>query len=152
MADGPAAGFGGLLRQLRSEAGLTQEELAEAASLSSRSISDLERGINVTARKETARLLAGALGLTGPRRAGFEAAARGRSPAVDAGNGPLGGAAAVMRMLPRDITGFTGRASELEALMAAFAGAESGGVVGIHAIGGWRGSARPPLRCTRRTG
>jgi tetratricopeptide (TPR) repeat protein/transcriptional regulator with XRE-family HTH domain len=145
VADGPAPGFGGLLRQLRSEAGLTQEELAEAASLSSRSISDLERGINVTARKETARLLAGALGLTGPRRAVFEAAARGRGPAVEAGNGPLGGAAAVMRMLPRDITGFTGRASELEALMAAFAGAESGGVVGIHAIGGMAGIGKTTL-------
>jgi transcriptional regulator with XRE-family HTH domain len=35
------AGFGGLVRQLRAEAGLTQEELAEAASLSPRSVSDL---------------------------------------------------------------------------------------------------------------
>jgi transcriptional regulator with XRE-family HTH domain len=152
VADGPAPGFGGLLRQLRSEAGLTQEELAEAASLSPRSISDLERGINVTARKETARLLAGALGLTGPRRAVFETAARGRGPAAEAGNGPLGGTAAAMRTLPRDITGFTGRAAELEALMAAFADAKSGGVAGIHAIGGWRGSARRRLRYTRRTG
>ena len=36
MVDGPVAGqpglgFGGLLRRLRDEAGLTQEELAEAA-------------------------------------------------------------------------------------------------------------------------
>ena len=82
MAEGPAQGFGGLLRQLRDEAGLTQEELAEAASLSPRSVSDLERGINATARKDTARLLAGALGLTGPQRAQFVAAARGRAPAA----------------------------------------------------------------------
>jgi transcriptional regulator with XRE-family HTH domain len=40
-----------LLRQLRAEANLTQEELAEAASLSTRSVSDLERGISRTARK-----------------------------------------------------------------------------------------------------
>jgi transcriptional regulator with XRE-family HTH domain len=33
--------FGALLRKLRSDAGLTQEELAEAASLSPRSVSDL---------------------------------------------------------------------------------------------------------------
>jgi len=52
-----------LLRQLRAEAGLTQEELAEAAGLSPRSVSDLERGIHATARKDTALLLAGALGL-----------------------------------------------------------------------------------------
>ena len=81
MAEQPALSFAGLLRQLRDDAGLTQEELAEAASLSPRSVSDLERGVNLTARHDTARLLAGALGLTGPQRALFEAAARGRAPA-----------------------------------------------------------------------
>ena len=69
MAEQLALGFGGLLRQLRAEAGLTQEELAEAAGLSPRSVSDLERGINRTARKDTAELLAGALGLAEPARA-----------------------------------------------------------------------------------
>ena len=44
VADQAGLGFGGLLRQLRADAGLTQEELAEAASLSPRSVSDLERG------------------------------------------------------------------------------------------------------------
>ena len=61
-------GFGGLLRRLRGEARLTQEELAEAAQVSQRAVSDLERGINATARKDTAVLLAGALGLDGPAR------------------------------------------------------------------------------------
>ena len=65
VAQQDAPGFGRLLRQLRAEAGLTQEELAEAAGLSPRSISDLERGINLTARKDTARLLADALGFVG---------------------------------------------------------------------------------------
>ena len=60
MTKQPALGFAGLLRQLRAEAGLTQEELAEAAGLSPRSVSDLERGINRTARKDTAVLLSGA--------------------------------------------------------------------------------------------
>ena len=68
MVEQPALGFGGLLRQLRTEAGLTQEELAEAAGLSPRSVSDLERGIHPTARKDTAELLAGALGLAEPAR------------------------------------------------------------------------------------
>ena len=86
MVDGPVTeraglGFGGLLRQLRVEAGLTQDELAEAAGVSQRAISDLERGINATARKDTAVLLAGALGLGGPARELFIAAARGRAPA-----------------------------------------------------------------------
>ena len=83
MAQQTALGFPGLLRQLRAEARLTQEELAEAASLSPRSISDLERGINRTARKDTAELLAGALGLAEPGRALFVAAARGRVPAAE---------------------------------------------------------------------
>jgi len=42
MTEQPALGFAGLLRQLRTEARLTQEELAEAASVSPRSVSDLE--------------------------------------------------------------------------------------------------------------
>src|SRR5262249_57344166 len=81
MAEPGALGFGGLVRQLRAEAGLTQEELAEAASLSPRSVSDLERGVHRTARRDTAELLAGALGLAGPARPLFVAAARGRAPA-----------------------------------------------------------------------
>src|SRR5690348_5959113 len=54
----PLVTFGALLRKLRVDAGLTQEELAAAAGLSVRSVSDLERGVALTARKETARLLA----------------------------------------------------------------------------------------------
>ena len=83
MAEQPALGFAGLLRQLRAEARLTQEELAEAAGLSPRSVSDLERGINRTARKDTAELLAAALGLAEPVRPLFVAAARGRIPAAE---------------------------------------------------------------------
>ncbi len=52
-AELPAVSFAALLRQLRMEARLTQEELAYAAGLSPRSISDLERGISRTARPAT---------------------------------------------------------------------------------------------------
>jgi WD40 repeat protein/transcriptional regulator with XRE-family HTH domain len=83
MEEQAALSFGGLLRQLRAEANLTQEDLAEAAQLSPRSISDLERGISRTARKDTALLLADALDLAGPVRELFVAAARGRGPAGD---------------------------------------------------------------------
>ena len=78
----PALSFAGLLRQLRAEAPLTQEELAEVAGLSPRSVSDLERGINRTARLDTTRLLADALGLAGPVRVAFVAAARGEAQAA----------------------------------------------------------------------
>ena len=145
MAEHPALSFAGLLRQLRSEARLTQEELAEAASLSPRSVSDLERGVNRTARKDTALLLADALSLTEPVRALFVAAARGRAPAGEvlaarAGAAPGASAAAATRTLPRDIASFTGRHAELARLLGAVAGvAGSGGVVGIHAIDGMAG-------------
>ncbi len=133
MTDQPALDFGGLLRELRVEARLTQEELAEAAGLSPRTVSDLERGVSRRAHKDTARLLADALHLIGPARARFEAVARARDPG---GAGP-GAAAAATRTLPRDIASFTGRQQELEQLAEAAAGA--GGVVGIHAIGGMAG-------------
>jgi transcriptional regulator with XRE-family HTH domain len=113
VADQDPVTFGGLLRRLRTDAGLTQEELAGAAGVSTRSVSDLERGINLTARKDTARLLADALGLTGPVRARFEAAARGRTVP---GGAETGRVAAAMRTVPRDIAAFTGRQRELEQL------------------------------------
>ena len=120
MADQAVTSFGGLLRRLREEAGLTQEELAEAAGLSSRSISDLERGINLTARKDTARMLADALRLSGPRRALFAAAARGRAAAALALaaqdtliTGP--------NNLPVQLTRFVGRENEVAAVRQAVA-------------------------------
>jgi tetratricopeptide (TPR) repeat protein/transcriptional regulator with XRE-family HTH domain len=150
VVDEPAArqaalGFGGLLRRLRDDARLTQEELAQAAQVSQRAISDLERGINATARKDTALLLAGALGLNGPARELFVAAARGRAPADDvlaavAGEPGTGSTAAASRTLPRDVAAFTGRQVELSQLMERCPGASaSGGVVSVHAIGGMAG-------------
>ena len=140
----PGLSFAGLLRQLRAEARLTQEELAEVAGLSARAVSDLERGINHTARKDTALLLAGALNLAEPVRGRFVAAARGRGPAADVlaarGGGPGAFAAAATRALPRDIAAFTGRQAELARLVGGIdALAATGGVVGIHAVGGMAG-------------
>jgi WD40 repeat protein/transcriptional regulator with XRE-family HTH domain len=87
----PWTSFAQLLRQLRTRAGLTQDELATAAGLSSRAVSDLERGVNRSARRETTRLLADALRLVGPARVRFEAAARGRPPGYGLGTpGGLG--------------------------------------------------------------
>ena len=82
MVAEPALSFAGLLRRLRAGAKLTQEELAAAAGVSPRSVSNLERGVNRTAHKDTAVLLAGALGLTGPAAELFVAAARGNVPAA----------------------------------------------------------------------
>jgi predicted ATPase/class 3 adenylate cyclase/DNA-binding XRE family transcriptional regulator len=113
-------GFGGLLRQLRTDARLTQEELAEAARVSPRAVSDLERGINRTARKDTALLLAGALGLDGQARELFVSAARGRVPAAEVlAAGQAGAGSAASGMLRRDAVALTGRPGEPGQLMGA---------------------------------
>ncbi len=75
--------FGPLLRGLRETAGLSQEALAERAQLSTRTVSDLERGIHHTARRYTAELLAAALDLDGQPRAVFLSAAAGRPARVE---------------------------------------------------------------------
>jgi predicted ATPase/DNA-binding XRE family transcriptional regulator len=95
-----AQSFASLLRGLRADAGLTQEALAHAAGLSHRSVSDLERGINRTARRDTALLLADALQLSGPRRESFVAAARGEAPLSRPGS------------LPAQLNAFVGRVLE----------------------------------------
>ena len=141
MAEQSALSFAGLLRQLRAEARLTQEELAEAAGLSTGSIGNLERGINRGAHKDTALLLADAFSLAGPVREIFVAAARGRAQPAEVlaardGVAP-GTSAGATRTLPRDIASFTGRRPELARLTGAVT--DGGGVVGIHAIGGMAG-------------
>ncbi len=142
--DPPVVAFAGLLRQLRTEAGLSQEELAAAAGVGVRTVSDLERGVAATARKDTARLLADALNLTGTARASFEAVARGRAApevpaALGGGLAGAGGVAAATRTLPRDTASFTGRQPELRQLVGVTAGSSHPGVVAIHAIGGMAG-------------
>jgi tetratricopeptide (TPR) repeat protein/transcriptional regulator with XRE-family HTH domain len=147
----PLLSFAGLLRQFRAEARLTQEELADAAGLSPRSVSDLERGINRTARKDTAVLLADALSLTGQVRVLFVAAARGRAPAAEVLAARLAGAAdgsaaAATRSLPRDIGSFTGREPELARLLGTLANlAADGGPPGICVIDGMAGIGKTTL-------
>jgi transcriptional regulator with XRE-family HTH domain len=133
-AEQPTLSFGELLRQLRTQARLTQEELAEAARLSPRSVSDLERGISRTAHKDTAGLLAEALTLAGPVRERFVAAARGRAPAAEvltarSGAAPRASADPANTGLPRGLASVTSRQAELEHLLEMLARALAGGVV-----------------------
>jgi tetratricopeptide (TPR) repeat protein/transcriptional regulator with XRE-family HTH domain len=122
-----------VLRELRRRARLTQQDLADAAGVSMRTVSDLERGVATTPQRETVRLLAGALHLIGPELVRFETAARGR-PLESTSQAAT---VTAMRSLPRDVASFTGRQGELELL--ADAAVAAGGAVGIHAIGGMAG-------------
>jgi len=68
--------FGALLKHYRLTAGLSQEALAARASLSARTISDLERGIHDAPRSDTLELLTSALTLTDQQRTLLLASAR----------------------------------------------------------------------------
>ena len=109
VAEDPGASLAQLLKSLRVNAELTQEQLAEAAGVSARSVSDLERGINRTARRDTARLIADALGLSGAIRELFEATARGKTPADTRDEAPV-----TAGTLPAAVTPLVGRAGDVQ--------------------------------------
>src|SRR5215469_11573470 len=154
VAEQPALSFAGLLRQLRAEAKLTQEELAAAAGVSARSVSNLERGINRTAHKDTAVLLASALGLTGPAAELFVAAARGTvaparvlAAAESAGPRPVPVAAAPYRGLAafgeRDAGWFFGREAAASALLERMSRVLAG--TGLLVVSGASGAGKSSL-------
>ncbi|MDG4861967.1 helix-turn-helix domain-containing protein [Streptomyces sp. T-3] len=70
-----------LLKEARTRAGLTQEQLAGLSTVSVRAIRDLELGRVQRPRKDTIRLLADAMRLSGPRRAALEMSTGSRSVA-----------------------------------------------------------------------
>jgi len=81
--------FAGLLKRYRSAISLTQEALAERASLSARGVADLESGRRSRPRRDTVQRLAVALGLTGHQRAVFYAAADVHDPTRPTSPWPL---------------------------------------------------------------
>jgi transcriptional regulator with XRE-family HTH domain len=97
--------LGVLLRRHREGAGLTEEELADRAGVSARTVSDIERGVRSRAYADTADRLSVALALTDVDRSTFVEAARGRKPA--------GGIAPVPSGVPRPLTPLLGREQEL---------------------------------------
>ena len=107
--------FAALLRQFRSAAALSQEELAERAGLSRRGISDLERGLRQAPRLETVRMLAEALALGEDDRAALLTAAR---PAL-LRDRPTTLPAPALTALPTPLTRLIGRETELTTLLAA---------------------------------
>lgn len=116
--------FAALLLTHRRAKGMSQEELAAATGMSVRAISDLERGRTRQPRRRTLDALATALALTGSVRAEFTAPAPVETPQV-----------AVPAQLPRTVSDFLGRATEIERLIGTLTG-RPGGVAVITGPGG----------------
>jgi len=104
----PRGSFGALVRAGRHRAFLSQEQLAERAELSERTVRNLEAERVLSPRAETVRLLADALELSGPERAGWFAAARGldHRPTVPAAGGPVQLPGGVPARRPADAPGW----------------------------------------------
>src|SRR6266568_5966332 len=98
--------FGALLKRYRMAAGLTQEALAERANLSTRAVSDLERGLSQAPRYDTLELLTRAMNLEAEQRAALFAAARPALAREDAKTAPL-------QVLPFPPTALLGREQEI---------------------------------------
>ena len=119
MDDAPhSVEFGALLKQLRADEGLSQEELAAQAGMSVRGLSDLERGVRRLPHKQTAMALADALHLTDEARANFLAAARG-IPSLLAS---VARVAARVSNLPEFLTPLIGRESIVSEVVTLFRG------------------------------
>jgi predicted ATPase/DNA-binding XRE family transcriptional regulator len=109
--------FADLLRRHRAARGLSQEALAEAAGISARAISDLERGINLRPHRDTVELLAAALGLSPGDCAGLEATVA-RRRGAQAAQAHSGARPAPAPALPSEPTPLLGRAQDIAAVRA----------------------------------
>jgi tetratricopeptide (TPR) repeat protein/transcriptional regulator with XRE-family HTH domain len=140
---GPAAvpaPLGRLVRAHRARLGLTQEEVAQRAGLSERTLRNLEAGRISRPYPDTIRRLADALELTGRHRHQLEAAARGVGP----GRGPEG---AVPCLLPPSVTDFTGREAEVAEILELLAteGLDGANAVVVSAVAGKPGIGKTTL-------
>jgi predicted ATPase/transcriptional regulator with XRE-family HTH domain/tetratricopeptide (TPR) repeat protein len=117
-----SSAFGTLLRQHRLAVGLSQEELAARAQMSTQGIGALERGDRRTPQRVTLSLLVQALGLEAEQRRAFEAAAE-RPKGLRPGDGR---AATLSRAvensaphnLPRQVTSLIGRETVVDEVAA----------------------------------
>jgi len=113
--------LGQLLRRHRAASAVTQEDLAERAGISARTVSDVERGLRTTIYRDTAGRLAWALGLEGEARAEFEAIARGRRTRALSQTSSAGVEAHTLESsgVPAQLTRLIGREVELAAVLSA---------------------------------
>ncbi|WP_330306324.1 MULTISPECIES: helix-turn-helix domain-containing protein [unclassified Streptomyces] len=108
----PTPGLDALLQNARRRSGLTQEQLAGLSTVSVRAIRDLEQGRVQHPRKETLRLLAGAMRLSDARRIELELAVDAHS----VGRVFQDSYGAELAAPPTPLRPLVGRVAELEAL------------------------------------
>ncbi|WP_330277044.1 helix-turn-helix domain-containing protein [Lentzea sp. NBC_00516] len=136
--------FGDFLRFYRSRVPLTQEELAERTGLSTRAISDMERGRTLSPQFRTVQLLVDGLGLFGEETAEFTALAR-ASRVVAAQERPETPFAATSYSLPPVLIELTGRESEKALLDVFAADAASSSRLQIAVVHGAPGAGKTAL-------
>ncbi len=109
--------FGSVLRRLRIDAKLSQEALAERASVSAAAIGAYERGVRSAPHPDSVRLLADALQLSGDARREFQLAAR-RKPSELAAIAAEVSVWPKSQGLPRELNAFVGREIEIAEISA----------------------------------
>jgi transcriptional regulator with XRE-family HTH domain len=138
-------GFGERLRQLRSAAGISQDELARRSGFSTAGVGALERGVRRAPQPETIALLADALSLGEEARTDLEQAAqRGRARIRT----PSPGALASTHNLPLQLTSFVGRADDIEQIRRRIESSRLVTVVGSGGVGKTRVSLEAAMHLT----
>jgi predicted ATPase/DNA-binding XRE family transcriptional regulator len=115
-----AAPLAVLIRTRRLSVNLTQEELAERAGISVRTISDIERGLRRFVYRDTAERLAEALEVGGAEKEDFILIARGRVQGHESGVHTPARLSPEWNRVPVPPTALIGRGPEMEMLLGAF--------------------------------
>lgn len=136
--------FGDFLRFYRSRVPLTQEELADRTGLSTRAISDMERGRTLSPQFRTVELLVDGLGLRDDEAAEFTTLAR-ASRVVAAQERPTVPQVVASFSLPPVLLDLTGRATERELLDGFAAEASSSSRLQIAVVHGAPGAGKTAL-------
>ncbi|WP_439656653.1 ATP-binding protein [Lentzea sp. HUAS TT2] len=136
--------FGDFLRFYRSRVPLTQEELAERTGLSTRAISDMERGRTLSPQFRTVQLLVGGLGLAREEAAEFAALAR-ASRVAGVEERPDAQVVAPSCSLPPVLIELTGREDERDLLEGFAADATSSFRLQIAVVHGTPGAGKTAL-------